>query len=56
MEESKTKDNFELLLVDAVDTIIKMQNMRDDRKSAAYTILHVHLLGNINKMYEVIQH
>jgi hypothetical protein len=44
MEESKTKDNFELLLVDSVDTIFKMQNM-NDRKSTAYTILHVHLLG-----------
>ena len=47
-------DNFELLLVDSVDTIIKMQNT-DNKKSTAYTLLRVHLLGNINKMYEVIQ-
>jgi hypothetical protein len=54
MVESKTKDNFELLLVDSVDTILKLQSM-NDRKSAEYTLLHVHLLGNINKMCEVIQ-
>ncbi len=52
MAESNN-NNFNLLLLDSVDTIFKMQSM-EDKKSFQYKFLHVHLLGNINKMCEVI--
>ena len=51
MEESK--EDFNLLLLDTVDTILKMHNIKDKR-SPQYKYLHVHTLGNINMMYEVI--
>ena len=40
-----------LLLLDSVDTIFKLQSI-EDKKSFEYKFLHVHLLGNINKMFE----
>ena len=46
--------NFNLLVLDAIDSIIKMQSI-EDKKNFEYKFLHVHLLGNINKMCEVIQ-
>ena len=41
MEGSKTKqkDNFELLLLDSVDTIFKIQSMSNDKKSTEYISL-----------------
>ena len=48
MEDS----NFNLLALDCIDSISKMQNL--DKKSFEYTVLHLRLLGNLNKMCEVI--
>jgi len=48
------EQDFNLLLLDTVDTLFKMQKVKD-KKSFEYKFLHVHTLGNMNKMYEVIQ-
>jgi len=45
--------DFNLLYLDSVESIMKMHNL--DKESFEYKFLYVHLLGNINKMCEVIQ-
>jgi hypothetical protein len=47
------EDDFNLLALDTIDSIIKMRSL--DKKSFEYKFLHVHMLGNMNKMGEVLQ-
>jgi hypothetical protein len=46
--------DFDLLSLDTIDSINKMNNL--EKKSFEYKFLHVHTLGNMNKMCEVLQH
>jgi len=45
--------DFDLLALDTVDSINKMRSL--DKKSFEYKFLHVHMLGNMNKMCEILQ-
>jgi hypothetical protein len=53
---AESDSSFNILLLDTVDTILKMQAIKgNDKEKFQFKYLPVHILVNMNKMYEIMQ-